>query len=209
MLIAPDQIRLSAVWAWLGWWVPVVSLWFPKLIVDDSWRITSSVAAAGPRRRYRDTTLWWVPSSILAANNTRGQLLVREGVHRGQTASSPAREGQVLQCESTAGGCGEECDQTDHEDRLGSGRGMDSRSGELSNRASNPPLSSGAPDLSYLKPRSESEPFTVMALPDHPVPVSQRRVDARCRAPAGRSGHRTRCRPDRGGCERRSSRRCF
>jgi hypothetical protein len=60
MLIAPDQIRLSAVWAWLGWWVPVVSLWFPKLIVDDSWRITSSVAAAGPRSRYRDTTLWWV-----------------------------------------------------------------------------------------------------------------------------------------------------
>jgi hypothetical protein len=65
------------------------------------------------------------------------------------------------------------------------------------------------PSLSYLRPRSESEPFTVLALPDHPVPVSQRCVDARCRAPAGCSGRRTRCRPDRGGCERRSSRRCF
>jgi Domain of unknown function (DUF4328) len=59
MLIAPDQVRLSAVWAWLGWWVPVVSLWFPKLIVDDSWRITSSVAAPGPRSRHRNTSLWW------------------------------------------------------------------------------------------------------------------------------------------------------
>ena len=60
VLIAPDQIRRSAVWAWLGWLVPVVLLWFPKQIVDDSWRVTSSVAAVGPRGRYRDTTLWWV-----------------------------------------------------------------------------------------------------------------------------------------------------
>jgi hypothetical protein len=60
VLIAPDQIRRSAVWAWLGWLVPIVLLWFPKQIVDDSWRITSSVAAVGPRGRYRDTTLWWV-----------------------------------------------------------------------------------------------------------------------------------------------------
>jgi len=58
-LIAPDRVRLSAVWAWLGWWVPIVFLWFPKLIVDDSWRITSSAAAAGARGRYRGTGLWW------------------------------------------------------------------------------------------------------------------------------------------------------
>ena len=60
VLIAPDRIRRSAVWAWLGWLVPIVLLWFPKQIVDDSWRITSSSAAAGQRGRYRDTTLWWV-----------------------------------------------------------------------------------------------------------------------------------------------------
>jgi hypothetical protein len=60
VLIAPDRVRRSAVWAWLGWLVPIVSLWFPKQIVDDSWRITSSSAAAGARGRYRDTTLWWV-----------------------------------------------------------------------------------------------------------------------------------------------------
>jgi hypothetical protein len=36
-----------------------VSWWFPKQIVDDSWRITSSSAAVGQRGRYRDTSLWW------------------------------------------------------------------------------------------------------------------------------------------------------
>jgi len=58
-LIAPDRVRLSAVWAWLGWWVPIVFLWFPKLIVDDSWQVTSSAAAADARGRYRGTGLWW------------------------------------------------------------------------------------------------------------------------------------------------------
>jgi hypothetical protein len=59
VLIAPDRVRRSAVWAWLGWLVPIVSLWFPKQIVDDSWWITSSSAAVGQRGRYRDTNLWW------------------------------------------------------------------------------------------------------------------------------------------------------
>jgi hypothetical protein len=60
VLIAPDRVRRSAVWVWLGWLVPIVSWWFPKQIVDDSWRITSSSAAVGARGRYRDTCLWWV-----------------------------------------------------------------------------------------------------------------------------------------------------
>jgi len=60
VLIAPHRVRRSAVWAWLGWLVPVVLLWFPKQIVDDSWFITSSAVRAGdPRGRYRDTRLWW------------------------------------------------------------------------------------------------------------------------------------------------------
>ena len=54
VLIAPDQIRRSAVWAWLGWWAPIVFLWFPKQIVDDSWQITSSAAAVGQRVRDLD-----------------------------------------------------------------------------------------------------------------------------------------------------------
>jgi uncharacterized protein DUF4328 len=79
VLIAPDQVRLSAVWAWLGWWVPIVCFWFPKQIVDDSWRITSSSAAIGPRGRYRNTNLWWglwlasnLAANVYASSQNRG-----------------------------------------------------------------------------------------------------------------------------------------
>jgi hypothetical protein len=60
-LLQPMALRRSSVWSWLGWWVPVVSLWFPKQIVDDSWRITSRALPGGgsARSRYRSTGLWW------------------------------------------------------------------------------------------------------------------------------------------------------
>jgi hypothetical protein len=79
VLIAPDRVRRSAVWAWLGWLVPIVSWWFPKQIVDDSWRLTSSSAAVGQRGRYRDTSLWWglwVAYSL--GSNLVGNLVIRE-----------------------------------------------------------------------------------------------------------------------------------
>jgi hypothetical protein len=81
VLIAPDRVRRSAVWAWLGWVVPIVFLWIPKQIVDDSWRITSSAAAVGPRSRYRDTRLWWglwVAYSLL--DNLAGSFVMQEGL---------------------------------------------------------------------------------------------------------------------------------
>lgn len=53
--IAPDQQRRSSVWVWLGWIVPVVSLWFPKQVIDDVWRTT--VRAAVPADR--PSTGWW------------------------------------------------------------------------------------------------------------------------------------------------------
>ena len=81
MLIAPDRVRLSAVWAWLGWLVPIVFFWFPKLIVDDSWEITSSAAAVGQRVRDRDTTLWWVLwIAYLVAGNLAGNSSLQEGI---------------------------------------------------------------------------------------------------------------------------------
>jgi hypothetical protein len=63
-LIAPGLIRRSAGWAWFGWVVPIVCLFFPKQMVDDCWRITSDaipvpVPGAGPRSRYHPTALWW------------------------------------------------------------------------------------------------------------------------------------------------------
>lgn len=57
--IAPDQQRRSTVWVWLGWLVPVVSLWFPKQIVDDVWR--STVRDPG-----LPSTGWWWGSWIAA-----------------------------------------------------------------------------------------------------------------------------------------------
>jgi hypothetical protein len=81
VLIAPDQLRRSAVWAWLGWWAPIVFLWFPKQIVDDSWQITSSAAAVGQRVRDRDTTLWWVLwIAYLVAGNVAGNSSIQKGI---------------------------------------------------------------------------------------------------------------------------------
>jgi hypothetical protein len=81
VLIAPDRVRRSAVWAWLGWLVPIVLLWFPKQIVDDSWRITSSSAAVGQRGRYRDTSLWWgLWIAYLVAGNAASNLPLQEGI---------------------------------------------------------------------------------------------------------------------------------
>jgi hypothetical protein len=46
--------RRSAVWAWLGWWVPVVLLWFPYQMVRDV------RMAAVPWRFRRHTVVgWW------------------------------------------------------------------------------------------------------------------------------------------------------
>ena len=81
MLIAPDRVRRSAVWAWLGWLVPIVFFWVPKQIVDDSWRITSSAAAVGQRGRYRDTSLWWgLWIAYLVAGKLAGDSSLQEGI---------------------------------------------------------------------------------------------------------------------------------
>ncbi|MGQ0776141.1 MAG: DUF4328 domain-containing protein [Pseudonocardiales bacterium] len=50
--IAPEQQRRSSVWVWLGWVVPIVSLWFPKQVVDDVWRSTVRDLA-------QPSTGWW------------------------------------------------------------------------------------------------------------------------------------------------------
>jgi hypothetical protein len=81
VLIAPDRVHRSAVWAWLGWVVPIVFLWVPKQIIDDCWRITSSSAAVGQRGRYRDTRLWWglwIAYTLLG--NVAGNLVFQEGI---------------------------------------------------------------------------------------------------------------------------------
>ena len=51
--IAPNQQRLSRVWVWLGWIVPIVSFWFPRQLVDDVWRSTVRDPAEP------ETGWWW------------------------------------------------------------------------------------------------------------------------------------------------------
>ena len=50
-------------WVWLSWFVPVVNLWFPKVVVDDVWRAGDPRLRGVPmeeRPRPATTTRWWV-----------------------------------------------------------------------------------------------------------------------------------------------------
>jgi hypothetical protein len=64
LLIAPQGQRRSAVWVWLGWVVPIIQYWFPKLILDDSIRAT---APAARRPTYATGWFWaaWIALSLL------------------------------------------------------------------------------------------------------------------------------------------------
>jgi len=57
--IAPDQQRWSKGWVWLSWIVPIVSLWYPKQVVDDVWRSTV-------RDPVQPRTEWWWGTFIAA-----------------------------------------------------------------------------------------------------------------------------------------------
>lgn len=48
------QFAHGPVWTWLGWWVPVVFLWFPYQVVRD---IRDAVVPTGERRA--GLGLWW------------------------------------------------------------------------------------------------------------------------------------------------------
>lgn len=59
--IAPHEVRRSEVWSFLGWVVPVVSLWFPKQIVDDSARVAATaLTVRGTATRPVPTLAWWL-----------------------------------------------------------------------------------------------------------------------------------------------------
>jgi len=74
--LAAHQLRRRKVWVWLGWWVPIVSLWFPKTIVDDVWLVTYG---RGPLARLKDTGLWWGLWVIFnVVSNGLGRLGVRD-----------------------------------------------------------------------------------------------------------------------------------
>jgi hypothetical protein len=54
--------RHSRVWVVLGWFVPIVNLWFPKLVIDDIWRAADPQQQGIPlqqRTLPTTTTKWW------------------------------------------------------------------------------------------------------------------------------------------------------
>jgi Domain of unknown function (DUF4328) len=60
-ILTPGGQRRSAIWIWLGWIVPIVSFWFPKQILDDVARATSSRVSTGP---------YWAAFVVMALLNS-------------------------------------------------------------------------------------------------------------------------------------------
>jgi hypothetical protein len=57
-----NEHRRSRVWVWLGWVVPVVNLWFPKVVVDDIWRASDPQLQGVPLQQRPCPALitrWW------------------------------------------------------------------------------------------------------------------------------------------------------
>lgn len=72
----------SKIWAWLGWWVPVVSLWFPYQVVRDVRRATSPRAVNGIG--------WWWAAWLVAyfVGQTADRTLSRTSAALTETASN-------------------------------------------------------------------------------------------------------------------------
>lgn len=68
-------MRRSRPWVWLGWWVPIVSFWFPLQVVGDVRRAT----AKGQTRPALG--VWWTAWIVaVLAMNLSGQLFNSEDV---------------------------------------------------------------------------------------------------------------------------------
>jgi Domain of unknown function (DUF4328) len=65
--VAPRLMRRSIAWTWLAWWVPFVSLWFPKQIVDDVWRVAASQPGRSPVRATGGWWFWWITASVISS----------------------------------------------------------------------------------------------------------------------------------------------
>jgi hypothetical protein len=78
---APRFRTSSAIW---GWFVPILSLWRPKQIVNDVWR------SGGAERQPRFVTGWWILfllGDALALRSTFSSLTERQSEQLGLAAS--------------------------------------------------------------------------------------------------------------------------
>jgi hypothetical protein len=67
VLLNPQSQRRSEGWVWFGWVLPIIYLWFPKQILDDTARVT--IPASGDTRPIDTNLYWslWVTSILLGA----------------------------------------------------------------------------------------------------------------------------------------------
>lgn len=73
--------RRRAVWVWLGWFFPVVALWFPKQVLDDATRTTARAAGVS---RGGGTGWWWAMWLLfLVLGGTGGRVTVAGGPGEG------------------------------------------------------------------------------------------------------------------------------
>ncbi|GAA4706126.1 protein of unknown function (DUF4328) [Promicromonospora umidemergens] len=71
----------SKVWAWLGWWVPIVSLWFPYQVVRDIRRATATGPVSGIGG-------WWAAWLVFVTlSNTAGRMTSRTTAEATATAA--------------------------------------------------------------------------------------------------------------------------
>jgi uncharacterized protein DUF4328 len=62
LLVPAEEHRHGRVWVWLGWFVPVVNLWFPEAVVDDVWCASDPRLQGVPMRQrplHATTRTWW------------------------------------------------------------------------------------------------------------------------------------------------------
>ncbi|MFJ3403903.1 DUF4328 domain-containing protein [Promicromonospora sp. NPDC090134] len=73
--------KRGPVWAWLGWWVPVVSFWFPFQVVRDVRRATSP-------RPVSEIGAWWGTwLAFLSVSNLVGRLTAASTPGSAQSAA--------------------------------------------------------------------------------------------------------------------------
>lgn len=85
--VAPGSQRRGVVWAWLGWFVPVVSLWFPYQVVSDAGR-------ASTRARLPYGAWWALFLGFVVVQRVTGQMVggVTGDVDPGLVRALPAAE---------------------------------------------------------------------------------------------------------------------
>lgn len=78
-VIEPARHRHSPMWAVLGWIVPIVSFWFPQMVVQDVWNAVNPQRPRGTWQLYRTpgaelVTWWWaayLTNQVLSTSGAR------------------------------------------------------------------------------------------------------------------------------------------